>query len=133
MFESFQVPALSIANQCILSMYASSLDSKSIVLESGDGVTQVLPFYDQKAILEGIGHIDLGGHDVTQFLAENLSNKGHAVAEIETVHSIKETLSYVSLDYDNETLTPRKYELPDGQVIFLDKERFLCYRERLTL
>uniref|UniRef100_A0A1X7VVX1 Actin, cytoplasmic n=1 Tax=Amphimedon queenslandica TaxID=400682 RepID=A0A1X7VVX1_AMPQE len=125
MFESFQVPALSIANQCILSMYASSLDSKGIILESGDGLTQVLPFYDQKACLEGIGHINLGGYDVTQSLAKGLEKKGHSIA-VERVRSIKETLSYVSLDCDNETLAPRNYELPDGQVICLDKERFLC-------
>ena len=49
MFENFQVPALYIALQGILSVYASGRNT-AVVLESGDGVTHVLP------ITEGTVH-----------------------------------------------------------------------------
>ena len=45
MFESFQVPALYISLQAVLSVYCSGRNT-AVVLESGDGVTHVLPITD---------------------------------------------------------------------------------------
>jgi len=54
-------------------------------------------------------------------------------AEKEIVKHIKESLSFIALDYDksleevkNSTEHQRDYELPDGQVIQIDSERFRC-------
>ena len=129
MFESYNVPGFGIGNQCKLSMYACSR-SRGFVMESGDGVTQTMPIYDGYAISEGVQRIDIGGRDITNFLARTLSKKGHYFASTtsgrDTVRLIKEVSSHVSLDSDAEPSDPKPYELPDGQIIGLDKERYLC-------
>lgn len=130
MFETFQVPAFNVANQCRLSMYACGR-SRGFVMESGDGVTHTLPIYDGHAISHGIQRVDLAGRDLTNFLSKSLSKQQNGcsfatTAEREIARDIKEKLCYVALDYDTEQHYEQSYELPDGQVITLGKERFTC-------
>lgn len=47
MFESFQVPALYVAIQAVLSLYASGRTT-GIVLDIGDGVSHAVPVYEGK-------------------------------------------------------------------------------------
>lgn len=129
MFESFNVPAFNVANQCMLSMYASGR-SRGFVIESGDSVTHTLPIYDGHVVTEGIQRIDLGGRDVTNYLARILSKKGHSftatTAGRQIVRDIKEKQSRVSLNFDDEIVRPKDYQLPDGRVICLERDEVLC-------
>jgi actin-related protein len=47
MFETFNIPAMYAAISAVLSLYASG-SFTSIVLDSGDGVSQKVPMYQGK-------------------------------------------------------------------------------------
>ncbi len=63
LFESMNVPALFIAPQAILSLYASGRTT-GLVLDSGDGVTHAVPVYEGFALPHAVVRMDLAGRDV---------------------------------------------------------------------
>lgn len=67
LFEAFNVPALFVAPQAILSLYASGRTT-GVVLDSGDGVSHVVPVYEGFALPHAITRTDVAGRDVTDQL-----------------------------------------------------------------
>ncbi|KKL79000.1 hypothetical protein LCGC14_2019240, partial [marine sediment metagenome] len=135
MFETFNVPALYIATQAVLSLYASGRVT-GCVIDIGDGVSHIVPIFEGFALSHAIQRIDLAGRDVTTYLQRLLRQNGHSFttsAEKEIVRDLKEKLCYVAIDPEKEIILSNKvagmeknYMLPDGETISIGIERFLA-------
>ncbi|CAG2190000.1 ACTR1 [Mytilus edulis] len=128
-FETFNVPALFISMQAVLSLYATGRTTGA-VLDSGDGVTHAVPIYEGFAMPHSIIRSDIAGRDVTRYLRLLLRKEGHnfhTSAELEIVRTIKQRACYLSLNpLKEESMEGEKsqYTLPDGSSIELGPSRF---------
>ncbi|XP_070809946.1 actin-87E-like isoform X6 [Pituophis catenifer annectens] len=133
MFESFNASAFYLAFHAVLSLYASGRTS-GVVLDTKNDRIDPLPVYEGHALRHAFFRVDLSGEDLTDFLLQMLNKRGYHIKreEREMVEDIKEKFCYVAPDFVKEmaTATPssleKQYELPDGQVITIDTERYRC-------
>ena len=124
-----------------------------MVVDSGDGVTHIIPVFEGYAMPHLTRRLDIAGRDVTRYLIKLLLMRGYAfnrTADFDTVRQIKEKLCYVSYDLELDTklseettvlvesytvsglwssccrppLNPVCQQLPDGRVIKVGSERF---------
>lgn len=128
-FETFNVPALFVSMQAVLSLYATGRVT-GVVLDSGDGVTHAVPIYEGFAMPHSIMRVDIAGRDVTRYLKALIRKEGfnfRTTAEFEIVRSIKETACYLSTNpLKEENIDAEKvlYTLPDGNTFDIGPARF---------
>ena len=131
MFETFNVPAMYVAIQAVLSLYSSGRTT-GIVLDSGDGVTHTVPIYEGYSMPHAVMRVDMAGRDMTEYMQKLLMGKGHSFttsAEKEIVRSVKEQLCYVAPDFEEEEKKPEEdveFELPDGSTMMVGRQRYQC-------
>lgn len=152
-FESFNVPGMYIAVQAVLALAASWASTgvtdqtlTGTVVDSGDGVTHVIPVADGYVIGSSIKHIPIAGRDITYFVQQLLRERENSIPpeeSLEVAKRIKEMYSYVCPDivkefkkYDSEpekyfkkylgnhSVTKKPYEVDVGYERFLGPEIF---------
>jgi len=112
MFETFNVPGLYIAVQAVLAL-AASWTSKQVtqktltgtVIDSGDGVTHVIPVAEGYVIGSSIKHIPLAGRTISQFIQQLHRERGENIPpaqQLDIAKRIKELYSYVCPDLVKE-------------------------------
>lgn len=111
-FETFNVPGLYIAVQAVLALAASwtkkAVNDRTLtgtVIDSGDGVTHVIPVAEGYVIGSCIKHIPIAGHDITGFVLQLLRERDERIppSEVqEQAKRIKERYCYVCPDIAKE-------------------------------
>merc|ERR1719284_2283658 len=123
MFEKYRFAAVNISVQAILALNSQGLTS-GFVVDSGDGVTHLVPVtegYLEPALVQ---RVNLAGRHVTEHLMKLLVGQGQPLnssADFETVREVKQRLCYVAHDPAAErrlaqetTVVDRIYTLPDS-------------------
>ncbi|CAN1147657.1 Actin-related protein 2 [Linum perenne] len=110
MFEKYNFAGLFIQIQAVLTLYAQGLLT-GLVIDSGDGVTHVVPVVDGFSFPHLTKRMNVAGRHITSYLIDLLSRRGD--------------------DYKREyqlgletTILVKHYTLPDGRTIKVGTERF---------
>jgi actin-related protein len=129
MFETYNVPALYVSVQAVLSLFAAGRTS-GIVLDSGEGASDCVPILEGRVQTQCMPRpFYFAGHDLTEHMLKLLNRSGHKVDDHKIARDVKEKLCYVALDYEQEmakTSSAQSFKLPDGRSITIDKEGFCC-------
>ena len=143
-FESFNCAGLYIAVQAVLALAASWTSSKvqdrsltGTVIDSGEGVTHVIPVAEGYVIGSSIKSIPIAGRDITYFVQSLLRDRGEPDSSLKTAERIKEEYCYVCPDivkefsrFDREPdrFTKHTVTYPNGKSVVVDVgyERFLA-------
>lgn len=132
MFEELNVQGTYVAPSGLLSSVYCAIKDTGLVVEIGDGVTQVVPVIDGKVQLHLVVTENIGGYDITTHFINQLNKRGLGFDS--SVHYlIADALKpncYVSQDFTSELTEfktkpydkQRRVAMPDGNFIDLEDE-----------
>nr|XP_020635402.1 actin-related protein 3B isoform X2 [Pogona vitticeps] len=139
MFESFNIPGLYIAVQAVLAL-AASWTSRQVgdrtltgtVVDSGDGVTHVIPVAEGYVIGSCIKHIPIAGRDITYFIQQLLREREVGIPpeqSLETAKAIKEKYCYICPDIVKEftkyDMDPHKWIKQYTGINAINRDKFI--------
>ena len=110
MFETFDVKGLYIGVQAVLALFGSNsyTENKNLtgtVIDSGDGVTHIIPIAHGYVISSCIKHIPIAGRDITKYIVKSLKDRKepiHPEDLMDVSREIKEQFCYVCRDMEKE-------------------------------
>ncbi|KAJ7531089.1 hypothetical protein O6H91_14G031900 [Diphasiastrum complanatum] len=142
MFEKYQIPAVFLAKNAVLTSFASGR-ATSLVVDCGGGSTTVAAVHDGYVLNKAIVRSPIGGEVLTDCLLNIMETKNVVIIKQDFPNTTESYCKYmqrvVAADikeavcrvpdttfdengYANLPTTP--YELPDGQTIEVGAERF---------
>ena len=104
-FETFNVDGLYIGVQAVLALYAGAVlkgkaqagtnavkpeDLTGTVIDSGDGVTNVIPVVDSFVVSSCIKQMPLAGRDITQYFLDMMRERGEKFQIEDSVYLARE-------------------------------------------
>eukprot|EP00392_Amoebophrya_sp_AT5.2_P014208 g14351.t1 len=130
----FNVPAICVVIQAVMSLYSMGRTT-GVVVDSGDGVTHVVPIFEGYSFPHAVKRLDLAGRDLTAWMAVLMQKRGFSFttsSEKDILGKIKEEVCYVATDVVAEQekaatdgSLEKIFEMPDGSVVTVNEERFL--------
>lgn len=138
MFESFNVPGMSIQVQAVCALASNWVDETrpksltGVVIDSGDGVTHVVPVADGYVIGSCIKHIPIAGREVTAFIQKMLRDRNEPPEKttLAFAKDIKEKYGYVCRDIGKEFSrfdeSGTKFKLASDGVTEIGYEMFMA-------
>ncbi|KYQ91606.1 actin [Tieghemostelium lacteum] len=126
-FELFQVPSIQMALDGMLALYSNGCTTGTL-LDIGHGNCSLLSFQEGYTSHSLIHKFPLSGQDINNTLSNLLTERGYQIEDQILLSDIKEKFCTTSLNYKKDTkiANERFYELPDGNKVILDSERYRC-------
>lgn len=128
MFETFNVPALHVAPQSILSLISSFAyeevepsDLTGLIIDSGHSSTQIFPVVNGRVLSSNVKRLNFGGRQITSYVQQQLRKRKEPVPsnmQLSIATSIKEELTYICPNIEKE----QSNENPEKHVRFLAPE-----------
>ena len=154
-FETFNVPGLYIGVQAVFALMgcnstfdkdtltSTEMDGKiteeqrstikeltGVVVDSGDGVTHVVPICDGFVLGSNIKHIPIAGRKITKFIEGMLRERGESI-QTEDIYlacmDLKEKYGYVANDLLKEFAKYDKKEEDEKMKSFIQSNKFKMY------
>lgn len=133
LMEKMQLGAFNIEPQAKLALIYEGKQS-GLVLDSGDGVTHVIPVVHNHIDHHNIMRLNIAGRHITEYMIKLFQIKGYSFnssSDFEVVRELKEKFSFVSCDINQDRKLEREttyyntfYKLPSGKIIKISNEKF---------
>ncbi len=120
-FETHQINSLIMVPSPILSCFSVGLTT-GLVIESGDGITWIVPIINGQIISQAVQRLNLAGMDVSNNLKALMMREGINIsssAQDEIIREIKEKNCYFVIDpeHPGKAGDNVEYPMPDGSTV----------------
>ena len=133
MFETFNVAGTH--NECKSIVPMCCYDTTGIVIDYGEDSTCIIPIFEGQVEKHSIQTIDIGGRTITDYFQQKVNEKEGCLftkpSERDVVKQMKESICYVSIDYQEELKKISKNM--KNHINFLMKQFFLLKKNVLNL
>ena len=119
-----------------LNLLKKSINFELTIIQIGEGASYTVPVYEGYSLPHAMLRFNVAGRSLTDFLVKLLEESGSDCSSPvgrDTANDIKETLCYVSQNYEEELATSeqntelaKSYQLPDGKIIDIREPRLKC-------